>query len=100
MISTGRSRFWFTLVKVRNSCFEEFGVAGPVPPRDLDIYLVHLNFELIDDEERRTRYETIPTKLQLPREDVDDLVDLGLELLREEPEFEHLLLDLNAVFTN
>lgn len=86
--------------KVRNSCFEEFGVAGPVPPRDLDIYLVHLNFELIDDEERRTRYETIPTKLQLPREDVDDLVDLGLELLREEPEFEHLLLDLNAVFTN
>ena len=85
--------------RVETSCFEEFGVTVDSGPPDLDIYLVHLNFDLIDDRERRERFETIPTKLELSSEDVDDLIDVALELLLEEPEFQILLDDLNAVFT-
>jgi hypothetical protein len=80
------------------SCFEEFGVTSAASPPDLDIYLVHLNFDLIDDIERRERYETIPTTLQLSKEDVDALIDIAPELLREEPEFHALLDDLGAEF--
>ena len=64
----------------------------------LDIYLVHLNFALIDDAERRKRFQTIPTTLQLSKEDVDALVNVAPELLRAEPEFQTLLDDLGAEF--
>ena len=85
--------------QVRDNCFEQFGVDGPVPPVDLDIYLIHLSFDLIDDPQRRKRFETIPTKLQLPKQDVDDLVGLAPELLLEEPEFALLVEDLGAHYS-
>ena len=84
--------------RATTSCFEEFGVTSAASPPDLDIYLVHLNFDLIDDIERRKRFETMPTTLQLPKEDVDALIDIAAELLREEPEFQTLLRDLDAVY--
>ena len=80
------------------SCFEEFGVTSAASPPDLEIFLVHLNFDLIDNIERRERFETIPTTLQLSKEDVDALIDIAPELLREEPEFLTLLDDLGAEF--
>ncbi len=80
------------------SCFEEFGVTSAASPPDLEIFLVHLNFDLIDDVERRERFETIPTTLQLSKEDVDALIDIAPELLREEPEFQALLQDLDALY--
>lgn len=82
--------------EVRTSCFAEFGVSDDNYPQDLDIYLVHLSFDLIDDEQRREYFEKIPTKLQLPQDDIDALVGLGPELLHEEPEFRHLVMDLGA----
>ncbi len=84
--------------RAETSCFEEFGITDDGGPPGLDIYLVHLSFDLIDDIERRERYETIPTTLQLPKEDVDALVDIAPELLRAEPEFQTLLDDLGAEF--
>ena len=82
------------------SCFEEFGVTSAARPPNLDIYLVHLNFDLIDDIERRESFETIPTTLQLPKEDIDALIDIAPELLREEPEFQDLFKDLDAEYVD
>ncbi len=39
---------------------------------------------------------SIPTKLELPREDVDLLIDVAPELLHEDPDFHLLLQDLDA----
>jgi NTE family protein len=84
--------------RFESSCFEEFGVSDDDGRPALDIYLVHLTFALIDDVERRKRFQTIPTTLQLSKEDVDALVDIAPELLRAEPEFQTLLDDLGAEF--
>jgi len=84
------------LVTVENSCYAQFDVTDDSRPPDLSIYLVHLNFDLIDDLERRERFETIPTTLELSKEDVDALIELAPELLRQEPEFQQLLSDLQA----
>ncbi|MDX1555192.1 MAG: hypothetical protein R3212_04130, partial [Xanthomonadales bacterium] len=71
-------------------------VAGEAQPTDLDIYLVHVSFAQIDDEARRKQFETMPTSLQLPAEQVDALIRLGPELLAEEPDFQELMKDLDA----
>jgi NTE family protein len=86
--------------RVKTSCFEEFGVTADRGPPDLDIYLVHLSFDLIDDREWRKRFETIPTKLELSKQDVDALIDIAPELLQQEPEFQILLHDLGAELTH
>jgi hypothetical protein len=51
---------------------------------------------LIEDKTRQERFQTIPTKLELPREDVDMLIKVAPELLHENPEFNQLLRDLSA----
>ena len=83
-------------VQVANGCFNKFGVSNNTLPRDFNIYLVHVSFELIEDKTRRERFQSIPTRLELPREDVDMLINVAPELLHENPEFNQLLRDLSA----
>lgn len=80
----------------RSSCYAELQVADDTRPTELDIYIIHISFDLIDDQQRRYRYQSIPTALQLPREDVDALIEVIPELTMEDPEFRHLLQDLKA----
>ena len=82
--------------RVVSSCFEKFGVDDRNRPLELDIYLMHISFELIDDETKRTQFQSIPTTLQLPQEDINMLIDIAPELMNEAPEFHHLLQDLDA----
>ncbi len=82
--------------RVASSCFKNFGIGNNTLPRDFNIYLIHVSFELIEDKTRRERFQSIPTKLELPREDVDMLIKVAPELLHENPEFNQLLRDLNA----
>ncbi len=86
--------------RVRDNCFEKFKVSDSNRPLDLDIYIIHVSFELIEDKARRDRFQAIPTKLQLPEEDIDLLIDLAPELINEEPEFHHLVQDLDARIVN
>ena len=64
------------------------------------MYLVHVSFEAIEDQARRERFQTIPTKLELPREDIDRLIEVAPELLYDDPEFQSLLQDLGAHITD
>jgi len=82
--------------KVFGSCLEKFGVTDDSPAPGSGIYLVHVSFELIDDQARRESFQTIPTSLQLPRADIDRLIDVAPELMNEDPEFHTLLRDLGA----
>jgi NTE family protein len=82
--------------EAEDDCFSKFGVSDDNRPVDLDTYLVHINFDLIENLEERERFQLIPTSLQLPKEEIDALIDIAPKLMHEEPEFLHLLKDLGA----
>jgi NTE family protein len=63
----------------------------PVTP-----YFILLNFEDIQDPEQLEYFNQIPTSFHLEDEQVDRLIEVGGELLRDNPEFRRLLSDLNA----
>ena len=82
--------------KVSNSCANTFEVTEDDPSGEFDIYLLHVSFDWIKDQAKRERFKSIPTTLELPREDVDMLIEVVPELLHEDPEFHSLLRDLGA----
>ncbi len=63
----------------------------PVTP-----YFIQLHFKNIQDPERRRVFNQIPTNFHLSDEQVDRLIEVGGELLRNNPEFRRLLSDLDA----
>ena len=70
--------------------------AGKLPKfsRDIQPYIVEVDFKALPDAERRTYFLSLPTNFRLSRSDVQKLVDVGGELLETDPEFEQLLKDL------
>lgn len=82
--------------KVSNSCLNTFSLNADKAPVAFDIYLVHVSFKAIEDQSRREWFQSIPTTLELPREDVDALIGIAPELLHQDPEFQSLLHDLGA----
>jgi len=82
--------------EVIGSCFRAFRVTDADRPPNLDLYMVHVSFESIDDVSRRQRLQTIPTTLQLPKEDVDLLIESAPELVNQAPDFQRLMRDLAA----
>ena len=64
---------------------------APVTP-----YFILLNFEDIQDPKRLEYFNRIPTSFHLEDEQVDRLIEAGGELLRNNPEFQRLLSDLEA----
>ena len=82
--------------KVSNSCLNTFEVTEDDQSGEFDTYLLHVSFDRIKDQARRERYQSVPTTLELPREDVDMLIEVVPELLQEDPEFHSLLRDLEA----
>ena len=83
--------------RVTQSCRSKLEVSDGNRPTELDVYILHLSFDLIDDPARRQRLQSIPTSLQLSKQDVSELIEAAPELLHEAPEYHHLLKDLNAV---
>jgi len=88
------------LETVSGSCAAGFGVSGDKQSLEFDIYLIHVSFASIEDRARRESFQSIPTTLQLPPEQIDSLIAIAPELLHEDPEFSHLLRDLGAQITD
>ncbi len=63
--------------------------SGPVPHAAL--YLVQAKFDLLEDDALRERVEEIPTALQLPDKDIEDLVQAGRLLLQQSHPYQCLL---------
>ena len=66
------------------------------PEQPVTPYFILLNFEDIQDPERLEYFNQIPTSFHLEDEQVDRLIEVGGELLRNNPEFRRLLSDLDA----
>ena len=67
-------------------------VSTPVHP--VQGHLVVVSLRDLPDADLRARLEAVPTGFSLSPEQVDELVDAGRRLLRENPEFKALLLAL------
>jgi hypothetical protein len=82
--------------KRRSRCYEEFQVTDRDRPPSPHLYLVHVRFEGARDETILQWLNALPTRLQLPREDVDQLIKNAPPLLRSSADFRRLLADLGG----
>lgn len=65
-------------------------------PRTPEVYLIHLRFDSIPDEDAKETLQQVDTRLSLPREHVDLLVLWGRRLLASSPEYQRLLESLGG----
>lgn len=64
------------------------------PDRPVEPYFILVDFDGIQEPPRRRFLNRIPTSFALDDEQVDGLIDAGGELLRNNPEFQRLVADL------
>jgi NTE family protein len=66
------------------------------PARTVTPYFIQIDFREVQDPDRRRFLNQTPTNFNLSDEQVDRLIEAGGELLRNNPEFQRLLSDLEA----
>ncbi len=80
--------------RLREECYSEFGATESDQPPHPALYEIHIRLEAIKDKSLRKRLAAEPTTLQLPREDVDLLINAGATLLDQSQVYQKLLVDL------
>lgn len=63
--------------------------------RDFKLFLGQVEFNVLD-EATRARLNDVPTRLKLPREQVEDVIAAGIEATRLNPEFRGFLRSIGA----
>ena len=67
-----------------------------VPPESrIDSYVIDLNFRQMKDAEKRKSLLSTVSSLFLPWQEVNQLIDAGRRLIKDHPEFQRLMRDLN-----
>lgn len=69
---------------------------GTVLVRPVRSYFIRLSFEDVPDPPLRRFLNEIPTSFALSNEQVDRLIATGRQLLRDNPEFQRLLANLQG----
>lgn len=59
--------------------------------RNVNIYFVEVDFQSLNSKETRDFFNALPTTLQLGNKEVDQLIDAGRNLLRNNPEFQRFV---------
>lgn len=85
--------------RARTSCLVHFGVWDPVAKEPTrvphpELYMVHVRFDAMPDGPLKHDLQNVDTALQLPREQVEALIEWGGRLLREAPDYQRLVRDL------
>lgn len=80
--------------RTARQCREHFAATDADRPPHPDLYLVHVRFEAVADPKLRSELLQVPTKLQLPRSTVDELIAVAGALLDQSPAFQRLRRDL------
>lgn len=68
----------------------------PPPECGHETYLIDVDLSNVPDPQQRRRFLSMPTRLDLPRQDVADLIRIGGDLLDQDSEFKKLLEALGA----
>jgi NTE family protein len=82
--------------QTRSRCREEENATEMFRPPDPELYLIHVRFEQIPDEQAKQQLKGIATRLQLPKPEVDALVVWARRLLRESKPYGELIRALRA----
>ena len=73
---------------------ERWSEALSTPDRPVTPYFVQLGFSDLEQPEARRFFNQVPTSFNLSEEQVERLIEAGHELLRNNPDYQRLLLDL------
>jgi NTE family protein len=87
-------RYNLATIALMNKTLKEWSHELSTEDRPVESYFILLDFDGIQDPERRIALNQIPTSFNLSDEQVDLLIDAGGELLRTNPEYQRLLHDL------
>jgi NTE family protein len=63
---------------------------------DRRAYFANITFDSLKDAAERLYFKRVPTRLQLPKEQIDKVREVAGRLLRETPAFQRLLADLSS----
>ena len=74
--------------------FQDFLANDPDAGVKYEAYFIPINFEDLADKGLRDRVENMPSRLSLPKDQVDDLRKAAGELLRQSPEFQKVAAEI------
>jgi NTE family protein len=77
-------------------CDDAFNAADKFRPPIPKYYEVHVQFDAIKNLGERAKVEAIPTTLELPKQDIELLKQVGQEVLDQSQAYRDLLADLRA----
>jgi NTE family protein len=80
----------------RQACLETFGATDERRVPHPKLYRMHVRFDAVGDPDVKRRLQNVDTRLQLGRQEVDELVDWGGRLLRASPVYQQLVTDLGG----
>jgi NTE family protein len=64
--------------------------------KPIDFYIVHVAFDALPDQDERDYFNSIPTSLYLPEEQVDRLRDAAAKILYNDKDFQKLVKDMGG----
>ena len=64
--------------------------------KPIEFYIVHVAFDALPDQEERDYFNSIPTSLYLPKEQVDRLREAAAEILYCDKDFQKLVKDMGG----
>jgi len=89
-------RYNIATLELVESAYFEWAEKLSTPEKTVHPYFIELSFEELKQPEVRLFFNKIPTSFKLSDEQVDRLIAVGRQLLREHPDFQRLLADLNT----
>lgn len=75
---------------------QDWSEALSTPEHPVDSYFIYLRLNQVTDPEQQAFLNEIPTSFSLTDTQIDTLVETGGDLLRNHPEFQRLVKDLDA----
>ena len=84
-----------TVQLVRDS-YEKWTAALSTPEHPVGYQFVEVTFDDLPGAEARAYFNEVPTSLELEDEQVDRLIAAGRQLLRDAPEFQRFLGEVNG----
>ena len=88
-------RYNIATLELVESAYFEWAEKLSTPEKTVHPYFIELSFEELKQPEVRAYFNKVPTSFNLSNEQVDKLIAAGRQLLREHPDFQRLLADLN-----
>ena len=88
-------RYNIATLELVETSFYDWADKISTPDETVRPYFIELSFEDLKQPEVRAFFNKVPTSFSLTDEQVDKLIAAGRQLLREHPDFQQLLADLN-----